>query len=364
MNILVLCLSSGKGGLELYAQRELRWLHDSGHDCYAAVSEDSIFFEKENKCAIDYCVIKRVARFFPLIAAYQVAKTIDRYRIDVLHIHWAKDLNLAVFAKLFSRRSVRLVYTRHMGITRPKKDFYHRFLYREVDKLIVGTKLLYEEAIEYLPISDNSIEQLYIGVPDVLVSKDRCKEILSNARLENRKFKLGLFGRIEHGKGQHILVDAVSNLNKKGYDVGVAIIGHIMDDEYFSRLKLNIEDNQLGDHVRFLGYMDEPASIMRCFDVIMLTTYCETFGLVLAEAMRAGVAVIGSNAGGVPEIIEDGVSGLLFETGNSAALADAIESLMDDEYRSRLAVAGKARADFLFSEDGHFRHLESVLIAS
>lgn len=362
MNILVLCLSTGKGGLELYAQRELRWLRNSGHDCYAAVSRGSIFLEKGSRCVLEYSEIKRSSRLFPFMAAYRVAKIIDRYKIDVLHIHWAKDLNLAVFSKLLSRRDVRLVYTRHMGITRQKKDFYHRFLYRGVNKLIVGTKLVYDEAIRYLPLKENIIEQLYIGVPSVSADHDKYKIIIENSRIRDRKFKIGLFGRIEQGKGQEVLVHAVEDLVERGHDVGAAIIGHIMDDSYFSNLRDHIESSKLSDYIQFFGYMEKPDSIMACFDVIVLTTYCETFGLVLVEAMMAGVSVIGTDAGGVPEIIENGVNGILFKPGSSSELAEAIEKLIVDvSYRSNLASAGKERADLLFSEDTHFHKLETIL---
>ena len=103
---------------------------------------------------------------------------------------------------------------------------------------------------------------------------------------------------------------------------------------------------------------------MPAFDVVVLATEMETFGLVLIEAMRSGVAVVGSNAGGVPEIIEDGVSGLLFEPGNAADLAAKLRRYcMDRDLRRRLAAAGKARADSLFALERHYQDLKQMFMA-
>ena len=127
-------------------------------------------------------------------------------------------------------------------------------------------------------------------------------------------------------------------------------------------LLAEIENSKLGSHIQFTGFVTQPARKMACFDLLVLTTYCETFGLVLVEAMRAGVAVIGTNAGGVPEIIEHEKTGLLIPAGNSDALADALSRLYDDVgLRQELALSGKRRADIKFNDEMHFNKLENLL---
>lgn len=100
---------------------------------------------------------------------------------------------------------------------------------------------------------------------------------------------------------------------------------------------------------------------MSCFDVVILASKCETFGLVLPEAMRAGVVVIGSNCGGVPEIIRHGETGLLFESENAEDLTNQLRKLIDDHQLCiKLASAGKAEADERFSEEKHFQRLLEI----
>ena len=100
---------------------------------------------------------------------------------------------------------------------------------------------------------------------------------------------------------------------------------------------------------------------MACFDAVILATKCETFGLVLPEAMRAGVTVIGSNCGGVPEIITHEETGLLFETENVDDLVIQLSKIVNDkEYCEKLAKAGKKDADERFSEEKHFKKLTEL----
>ncbi|MBT8118490.1 MAG: glycosyltransferase family 4 protein, partial [Gammaproteobacteria bacterium] len=105
-----------------------------------------------------------------------------------------------------------------------------------------------------------------------------------------------------------------------------------------------------------------PQQLMQICDCICLTTYEETFGLVLPEAMRAGVAVIGSDKGGVPEIIAHQKTGLLFESENAESLYQQIAQLYDDPaMKQRLASEGRKKADSTFDNDLHFDKLENIL---
>jgi L-malate glycosyltransferase len=95
---------------------------------------------------------------------------------------------------------------------------------------------------------------------------------------------------------------------------------------------------------------------------VALTSYEETFGLVLPEAMRAGIAVIGSHAGGVPEIINHEKTGLLFEPRNASSLCQQICNLYSHpQLKHTLAMAGKNMADSIFNQDEHFIKLEQHL---
>jgi L-malate glycosyltransferase len=361
MKILELCLSYGYGGLELYSIKVARFLNHNDYDC-KVIAKKNTFLDsklKEIKIFPEYLNVK--FSIFPIIEAIKLAKYLEKNKIDIIHIHWRFDFLLSVLAKTLSKRPVKLVYTRHMALTRKKSSIYHKFLYRNVDAYLTVTQGLRNIAEKYLPLSKNKIHLVYLGVSHTEVNKKSCQQYIEKSGLDDKAFRLVIIGRVEEGKGQHLVVEAVKKLKNKGLNIQLAIIGHIMDDDYYDSLQNLIKSNNLTENVFYLGFHDDPTSIMACFDAVVLATKCETFGLVLPEAMRAGVAVIGSNCGGVPEIIKHEETGLLFETGNVDDLAIQLSKIVSNsKYCEELAKAGKKEADERFSEEKHFAKLVDV----
>lgn len=358
MKTLELCMSKGFGGLELYVLKVTQFLHNNNKDFCVFTKENSFLFNKLDENNIQSDSLSSVFYHFPLISAIKLARYINKNKVDVVHVHWGKDLFFAVLAKVFSSREIKLVYTRQMALTRKKNDFYHRFLYKNLNLYLVITKELYRDAIKYLPILKDRVQLLYYGVPEAQVDKVECKKYISDSGMNSNIFRIAIFGRVEKGKGQHLVVDAVKKLIAKGKSVQLAIIGHVMDQTYLDQLETEIKDNNLENNVFMLGFHNTPTHIMPCFDAVVLATKCETFGLVLPEAMRAGVAVLGSNCGGVPEIITHEKTGLLFEAENANDLTNQLLTIIDDKaYCEKLARAGKSDADERFSEEKHFKKL-------
>ncbi len=358
----MLCLSPGKGGLELYARRSTEIITELGHQCVTVSNSDSTVFSTNNDSNNDLCYSLNVSfHLLPLYSAMKLARIIDSNKIDVIHIHWSRDFNLAVFAKLFSSRNVKLIYTRHMAITRHKDDIYHNFLYRHVDRFVVITKQLMTEATEFLPLPASKIKLLYHGLNKPESKSVNCEKfkLRSNTKLI---LHLAIFSRIEEGKGQHLLVEAVNRLSNNNKEIHVTVIGHVMDQTYFQALQKSISNYNLTEQFHYHQFLDKASSYMSCFDAVVLTTYAETFGLVLIEAMQSGVAVIGSNAGGVPEIINDKVTGLLFESKNVESLSKKIEYYYDNpESRREIAIQGQRFVELNFSEEHHKKELNEIL---
>lgn len=355
--ILELCLSDGHGGLELYVARLTKLLCDRGRDCHAIVAPGTLLAQRLDEQGLPTQKFRTWFEKFPLIAAMRLAMYFERERIDVVHIHWSRDLPLAALAKRLSRRRVRLVHSRHMHITRGKHDLYHRFIYGEVDCYVALSKTMQDDARRYLPLRPQTLELVYLGVPTPEQDTTRTEPRTGGPLL------IGQFSRIERGKGQHVLIEAMKILRDRGVDARARIIGHTMDPAYLASLKDEVQRSGLQDMVSFYDFVPSPQRMMPEFDVIVLASERETFGLVLVEAMRSGVAVIGTNAGGVPEIIEHGESGLLFDPGSALSLADNLQYLAEHpEERRQLAAAGRERADRLFSEEAHIAQIEPLLI--
>ena len=359
MKVLELCLSTGVGGLELYAVRTATQLVARNIDCVAVVGRNTMTAERMRQNGVATIEFNKTSRHLPLLSAWRLARLIDEQRVDIIHMHWAKDLNLAVLAKSMSKRPVKLVYTRQMMLTRPKKDIFHRMLYRRVDLFLTITQQLCDLAKQYLPMPNNAIKTLYYGVEAPPVLDEQNKQALRQSlQIPNNSFAIGMIGRIEAGKGQHLLIAATNELVKQGYPVHATFIGPAMNADYENKLKKQVKDWQLSDAINFYGSHPNPVEIMSAFAVVVLATKQETFGLVLIEAMRNGVAVIGTRAGGVPEIIDEGITGLMFAPEDAGELTEKLSLLVSDKSLcQKLALAGKEKADRMFSQELHYQQL-------
>jgi N-acetyl-alpha-D-glucosaminyl L-malate synthase BshA len=108
----------------------------------------------------------------------------------------------------------------------------------------------------------------------------------------------------------------------------------------------------IADRVVFLGKLESVAEVLPCADLYLLTSDTESFGLSALEAMACGVPVVGSRVGGLPEVVESGVTGELLPVGDLDGMAQAALSYLTDEGRARRAAeAGRARAVERFSAE-------------
>lgn len=364
MKVMELCLSPDLGGLELYMYRCAKALRDSDEVIAVTVPGGKLAQKFESE-ALPWFAIKPSLRALPIVSARRLAALIDREQVDVIHMHWAKDLPLVALAKHFSQRKPAVAFTRQMQITRPKRDLYHDFLYRQVDSNIAITQVLADDLRRFLPTDlAGRVDYLYYGVaaPAQAPSADELAQLRASLGIPAEAFLVGLIGRIKHYKGQHLLLDALEQGLRQGEEMYALIVGRAMEEEYLAGLKQRVSSGVLAGRVIFRDFVDQPQRLMQACDCVVLTTIEETFGLVLVEAMRVGVAVVGSDRGGVPEIIDHGESGMLFRSGDAASLYEALHALKRDAaLRKQIAAAGKAKADRLFAEEHHFGELRRRL---
>ncbi len=152
-------------------------------------------------------------------------------------------------------------------------------------------------------------------------------------------------GAVTPAKGHVVLVNAMAQIVREHPGATALIVGaplHPGDGAYLERLRAEVRRLGLGDRVRFLGFRSDATEIISRSTILVHPSTCEeTFSLVPLEAMAAGVPVIASRVGGIPEVVSDGETGLLVAPGDAHALASAIRDLLDDPARrARMAAAG------------------------
>lgn len=159
------------------------------------------------------------------------------------------------------------------------------------------------------------------------------------------ELKVGIIGRLAPWKGQEVFLRAVAKLapdfpRARFWIVGSAMFG---EGDYAARLPALADSLGICERVDFLGFRSDVQSILRELDVVVhASTSPEPFGLVIAEAMAAGRAVIATRGGGVTEIVDDDETGVLVPMGDAEALAASLSALLRDPAR-RAQLGANAR---------------------
>lgn len=163
---------------------------------------------------------------------------------------------------------------------------------------------------------------------------------------------LQFVGSLYRLKGLHDLVEALPLVSRRlGQPVRLRVVGpapaSATGADYVRQLRLRAEALHVAQQIEWLGAQTETevADALAQSDVLVLPSYEENAPMCVAEAMAAGVPVVATRVGGIPQWVRDGEDGLLVEPGDTAALADALtKTLTDDALRRRMGRAGRAKA--------------------
>jgi glycosyltransferase involved in cell wall biosynthesis len=144
----------------------------------------------------------------------------------------------------------------------------------------------------------------------------------------NGEIKIIFIGALSHRKGPDTLLHAFSHIKKKYDNIRLYMWG-VGSDEYTDYLKKLCFNMNIENYTEFMGYAHDVANILATHDLLVLPSRAESFSLVTAEAMAAGIPIIATKCGGPEELIEDGVTGLLVSPENCVEMARAIEMILD-----------------------------------
>lgn len=246
-----------------------------------------------------------------------------------------KDALIILLIKLFR---IKLVYHFHNKGVRTRRDkFFDNILYKLVfknSKIILLSQYLYEDVQSYISPTD-----IYIcpnGIP-----QNNIPQRQSNKK-EKENVKILFLSNLIKSKGVHILLEACSILKQNGIGFQCDFIGGEGD----------INENRFNEKVKFWGLTEQVIYLGRKYgeeknkafaeaDIFAFPTHNETFGLVLLEAMQHSLPVVSTFEGGIPDLVEDGVTGFLIQQKNADALAEKLKILIKNpDLRKQMGNAG------------------------
>lgn len=174
-------------------------------------------------------------------------------------------------------------------------------------------------------------------------------------------FQCVIVASLNPWKGQSNAIIALSKLIRRGVNARLLVVGD-GKKHFLEALQQQVKDCGLEQYVKFVGYVENPMPLIRMADAILVCSHWEPFGRVTVEAMLTGKPVIGANSGATAELIQDGVTGLLYDPGNQDELAGKIQYLYENpEKRLELGAAARTWAIDRFTQKRYAKEVFDLL---
>ncbi|MCS6885241.1 MAG: glycosyltransferase family 4 protein [Acidobacteriota bacterium] len=287
-------------------------------------------------------------------SALRLSRLLENY--DLVHAHYARDYPVVALAMKLARRKrphLCYVFTRHHYLP-VKNNFLYRSLLAEADAAIavshyVESRLL--ERLRWPKAQIGSIDETpcIVHIPNWVDREKICPRLprdryLQMLGLPKDRVVITVVNRLDEDKGQHLLLDACACIEANFH---VILAGSSASQSYLEKLEAQVRKAGLEKRVTFAGQVEDIASLLAASDICVVPSFDEAFSLSCLEAMSAGRSVIAACAGGLKELIEDGVSGLHFAPGDSNDLAKKLKLLIEDAVlREKLAAVAQKRAEY------------------
>ncbi len=348
MRIAHLSSMTGFYGGEVCLLNLAAGMQGRGHTVSCVVRPDSRLRRELEGRGVEVLSLPLVDWFEPVSVA-RLRRWLIRRDIQILHTHLPRDYFIAATATLGTE--VLNVGSRHQlnRISLPvfKRPFLSRFsamigVSQAVRRGLVASEIMDEDRIVTIP---NGIE--WAGVDHA------CTDLRKSTDVAPETPVVGFVGRLCPGKGVETLLEAAALLQPRWPDFRLFILGDGPGvNDYVKSLKNLAARLGLGSNAHFFGYVDHAAAACAAFDVQVVCSQAEPFGLVTVEAMAQGIPVAVTKSGGSPEIVRDGVEGFLVDPGDADALARRLDCLLDSPgLRREMGRRGRERVRRHFTLD-------------
>ncbi|MFH1621995.1 MAG: lipopolysaccharide heptosyltransferase II [Candidatus Omnitrophota bacterium] len=342
MKILLLSPSLNAGGVETGTIDLSKELKRIGEEIIVVSSGGQLVAELDK---YDIKHIQLPIHRKSLITFLQVSKLsriINAEHIDIVHAQSRVPAWVAYFACKNTR--IPLITSCH--------GYYSKHLFSRVmgwgKRVIVISEIIGKHMQENFKVSKDRIRLVYRGV-------DLSRYQFQPEKPPKDKFIIVNISRITPIKGQREFIKAINVVASQFPDIEVWIVGSAdkKNKQYEISLYSLVKDLKLKDKVKFLGSRQDIPQILKDSDLLVLSTQMpEAFGRVIIEAGASGVPVCATRTGGIVEIIEDKKDGVLFDSGNTDAMAKAIISMMRyKELRQQCKISLRDKVESNFSLD-------------
>jgi glycosyltransferase involved in cell wall biosynthesis len=347
VRILYVVTSAGFGGASMNVLLLMRYMVEKGHTVGLISANDRRLIAGARELGVRVFVnpyfVRRLHLLNDIRAFIPVYKAIKEFKPDLIHAHSTKaGLIVRFWSALLNFKPV--IFTAHGWAFTEGRKYWKRWLLAKIEKIaaIVTTKIICvsnhdkELALKFKVAPLEKLTVVYNGVdPKPFLNAQRNRT--------DSKVIVTFVGRLAPPKDLTMLLKAVKPLA----GIEVLIVG---DGELRKEVEKYILKNGLSKKVFLLGEREDVPEILVNSDVFVLPSRWEGLPFTIIEAMMAGLPVIASKVGGVPELVDDGITGFLVPPGDYRSLAQAIQKLVDDKnLREVMGKNGREKALKLFT---------------
>src|SRR5882672_2139034 len=286
-----------------------------------------------------------------LSAAWRFARVVKRLAPDVIHAHDPHGVAMASLALSLGAGSAKAGRTPALVASR-RVDFhlrgnsFSRWKYRQVDCFIAASEAIRQMLVgdgvpaeQTVTVHEGIDVEHVVGAPPVNVHEAFW--------LPHGSPVIGNVAALVPHKGQRYLIEAAHLVVQQLPDARFVILG---EGELREHLEKQVHEHHLEKHVWLPGFRTDVLGCISGFDLFVMSSVTEGLGTSLLDAMAASRPIVATTAGGIPEIVEEGVNGLLVPPRDHHALAQGIvRALSDEALRRRMGEAGFARVNERFT---------------
>lgn len=353
LRILNLSLGQGRAGSGVFAVALAKKLHEKGHFVIQGCTPESFtqFQSEEAKLPLYF---ETISSLYEFEKAKRLAKFSNGNSIQIINVHHSGERYLAIFARILFGCRAKIVITRHaVSGTVP---FFGSLIYNlGADMNIAVSRIVYRSLWKDFTFKKRivygGIDTEKFKTTDLLQAEKIKKEVLRKS--QNRPV-IGMVADFDpggkntkgHGKGHAVLFEAAHRLSQ---NVFLLLVGPNLEN-CEALLNLARSKGISDDQILIIPFQETVIPYYYSMDIHILPSFSESLGLVTLEAMAAGVPCIGSDIGGINEIIEHRKNGLLFKKGDPSDLSNQISYLLENPvFRKELAAMGKETVESKFN---------------
>jgi len=323
MRVLQIYRDLGWGGIQNHVLSLSQGLIDTGVEVVFAGPCDSWLTINLKALGVE-CLHLPIRGLYDLRSHIRLGRLIRAHGIDILHSHGRR-------ATFYAANASRLTSTPHVASAHSTNSWKS---FTRPGRVIAISNAVHEALVAH-GVNSEQLRTVYHGAFDLdrmapLSRNDRRKQL----NLADTDIAIAMSGRFIRDKGHDLLIKAVHRLGKRAANTHLFLIG-ADKSQWCGQLHALIASLRLADNVRLIPYQEDVLPWLVAMDIMVVPSRREGLSLSLLEAASCGLAIIGSEVGGIPEVIDDDVTGLLFQSDDIDGLARCVDALTNDQERRR-----------------------------